>query len=95
MAAFELRRGEAAESAELAVEAAGCAPPQRLKEECIIAFKVYDSCRNQHCLTHKDIGPARAAECARVGDRQYQEGDIIDPPDNAGGKKVLRALINI
>ncbi|MCL2698742.1 MAG: 5'-nucleotidase C-terminal domain-containing protein [Defluviitaleaceae bacterium] len=90
MAAFELRRGEAPGAAE-AVEC-GCALPKKLKEECIIAFKVYDSCRNQHCLTHEDIGPARAAECARIGDKQYQEGDIIDPPDNAGGNKTLKNI---
>ncbi|MDR2649601.1 MAG: hypothetical protein LBB94_07785 [Clostridiales bacterium] len=57
--------------------------PRRLREECIIAMKVYDSCRQQDCLTDKQIGPARSAEHICIGDDHIHEGDIIDPPDNA------------
>jgi len=91
MAAFELRRGEAPEA--VVETAAECVDPKKLREECIIALKVYDSCRNQDCLTHEDIGPARAAECARVGDRQFQEGDVIDPPDNAAAVTIDRLRV--
>ncbi len=57
--------------------------PRRLREECIIALKVYDSCRQQDCLTIDEIGPARAAECVCIGDEHINEGDVIDPPSNA------------
>jgi hypothetical protein len=56
---------------------------RRVKEECIIAFKVYDSCRQQDCLTANEIGPARAAKKTVIGDECIQEGEIIDPPSNA------------
>lgn len=51
MAAFELRRGETAEKVETTIDtvetaASECLDPKRLREECIIALKVYDSCRN-------------------------------------------------
>lgn len=57
--------------------------PRRLREECIIAHKVYDSCRGQECLTATEMGPARAAEDACIGDEHICEGEIIDPPSNA------------
>lgn len=28
------------------------------KDECIVAFKVYDQCRQQDCLTPAILGPA-------------------------------------
>ena len=56
---------------------------RRIKEECIIAFKVYDSCRQQDCLTANEIGPARAAKNTVIGNETIQEGEIIDPPSNA------------
>lgn len=56
---------------------------RKIKEECIIAFKVYDSCRQQDCLTANEIGPARAAQNVVIGNEQIQEGEIIDPPSNA------------
>jgi hypothetical protein len=34
----------------------------RVKDECIIAYKVYDSCRKQKCLTGKELGPASDGE---------------------------------
>ncbi len=81
MGAFELRRDERCEDVQ-GVETSR-PDPRRLKEECIIALKVYDSCRQQDCLTPDIIGPARAAECTCIGDEQIREGDVIDPPSNA------------
>jgi hypothetical protein len=57
--------------------------PRRLREECIIAQKVYDSCRQQDCLTPDELGPARAAECVCVCGEDINEGDVIVPPSNA------------
>ena len=94
MAAFELRRGETTVPAEtVQAETAECVDSRRLKEECIIALKVYDSCRNQDCLTHDDIGPARAAESVCVRERQLNEGDVIHPPDNAAAVTIDRLRV--
>ena len=62
-----------------------CAPPdhRRVKDECLIAHKVYDSCRRQNCLTHRELGPARAAEPVKIDDHDYDVGDIIIAPHNA------------
>jgi hypothetical protein len=72
--------------------------PQKIKDECIIAFKIYDSCRHQNCLTDSEIGPARAAESVNIGDECLKEGDIICPPKNAASVtidnlKVKRIII--
>ncbi len=61
---------------------------RRLREECIVALKVYDSCRIQDCLTSDDIGPARAAVTTVLGNQTIMEGDIIDPPDNAASVSI-------
>ncbi len=61
----------------------GRLPLDRLRQECIIALKVYDSIRLQDCLNGLELGPARAAECGNIGDEVYDEGDVIDPPENA------------
>ena len=86
MGAFELQESEA-----LGIE--GCHDHRRLREERIIAFKVYDSCRSQNCLTHAEIGPARAAEQLCVGEENHREGDIIKPPPNAASATVERLKI--
>ena len=86
MGAFELQDvGHEHHEAELAHEASGCAAIQarHVKEECIIALKVYDSCRRQDCLTPAEIGPARAAEAHALDGESCKEGDIIKPPKNA------------
>jgi len=57
--------------------------PRCVKEENIIALKIYDSCRQQDCLTPSELGPARAAECIVVGDFTINEGEIIRPPHEA------------
>lgn len=68
----------------------GAAAPinDRVREECIIAFKVYDFCRQQDCLTCDDLGPARAECFTHLGNKTIQEGDIIDPPSNAASVSV-------
>jgi hypothetical protein len=84
MAAFELKHSDHSNDCDdvLGVQSASL-DPRRLREECIIALKVYDSCRQQDCLTPAEIGPARAAECACIGDEHMKEGDVVDPPQNA------------
>ncbi len=57
----------------------GTLPLDRLRQECIIALKVYDSVRLQDCLNGLELGPARAAECGNIGDEVFDEGDVIDP----------------
>lgn len=57
----------------------------KLKDECLIAFKVYDSCRQQDCLDNSKIGPARAAESTCYCGITVSEGEIITPPTNAAG----------
>lgn len=89
MGAFELHNRQN----EDVMEVSGCLDSRRLREECIIALKVYDSCRQQDCLTIDDIGPARAAECVCIGDEHINEGDIIDPPSNAATVTIDRLKI--
>ena len=60
-------------------------PP--LKDECIVAFKVYDSCRRQNCLTATELGPARNYTTPETlgddSDGDTSANDIIAPPANA------------
>jgi hypothetical protein len=56
---------------------------RKVKDECIVAYKVYDSCRRQNCLTPRELGPSRAAGNSCVGEHAFREGDIIQPPKNA------------
>ena len=56
---------------------------QNLKDECLIAFKVYDSCRQQNCLNDGIIGPARAARNTSYCGIAVSEGEIIVPPTTA------------
>ena len=60
----------------------------RLREECIIALKVYDFCRQQDCLTSDVLGPARAEKYTQIGNHIIQEGDIIEPPSNAAAVSI-------
>lgn len=66
---------------------------RRLREECIIAFKVYDQCRQQDCLTEREIGPARAAEHGHLGNEHFKEGDVIDPPREAAAVTIDRLKV--
>lgn len=61
---------------------------RRLREECLISLKVYDSCRKQECLTENEIGPARAAEDGSIDGQDYNEGEIIIPPNKAASVSV-------
>jgi len=76
MAAFEL-------NADKPVESLGHHDLNRLREETIIAHKIYDSCRQQDCLTVKEIGPARAAEDIWIDGHKIEAGEIIVPPEDA------------
>jgi len=55
----------------------------RLREEPIIAHKIYDSCRAQDCLTPSELGPARAKEAAFIDCHSVSPGDVIVPPPDA------------
>lgn len=57
----------------------------KIKQECIIALKVYDSCRQQDCLECDILGPARAARSTTYCGETVEEGEIIVPPSNAAG----------
>jgi len=88
MGAFELNsstpRNETRNDTRNEIHNAESLNSRKLREECIIALKVYDSCRQQDCLTESQLGPARAAECYDMGcGERIHEGDIINPPDGA------------
>jgi len=92
MGAFEFG-GTGVNNAQAANANRGNLDPRRLREECIIAMKVYDSCRQQDCLTAAQMGPARAAECGCIGDQHFKEGDVINPPDNAAAVTIDRMKV--
>ena len=83
MAAFELQESNLVTPEPLTAPAG---PPvlgydsRRVKDECIVAYKVYDSCRRQNCLTPKELGPARIVRGCVVGETAFQEGDVIESP---------------
>lgn len=58
------------------------------REECIVALKVYDQCRQQSCLTDGIIGPARAAISTTACGEKINEGEIINPPCEAANVTV-------
>ena len=68
--------------------------PRPTKTENIIAFKIYDICRQQDCLDFDDIGPARAAEEIALGQEIICEGDIIIPPHDAASVSLEDLHIN-
>lgn len=80
MATFELNNSYPPPQEQAAADSSD---RKRLREECIIALKVYDACRQQDCLTDLELGPARAAETIILDCKEYTEGEIIDPPNNA------------
>ncbi|MFV0520152.1 MAG: hypothetical protein ACK5LY_07745 [Lachnospirales bacterium] len=65
----------------------------RLRNECIIALKAYDTQRSQDCCTPLEIGPARAAEDTCIGDDFINEGEIIHAPYNATSVSVDKVKI--
>lgn len=69
----------------------------KIKNECIIAYKVYDQCSQQDCLTPSMLGPARSAEEANCYiTSQNAEPEIIrpgfpiDPPAEAAVVKIVK-----
>jgi len=72
---------------------AGADDRRRVKDECIIAYKVYDSCRRQNCLTHRELGPARVAGACSVGDTMHNEGDVIQSFSGAASVSMDRVRI--
>lgn len=85
MGAFELENNKSADCEST--------NSRKVKEECIIALKVYDSCRQQDCLTPDEIGPSRAAEDKTIGDVNICEGDVIDPPSLSSSVTVDRLKV--
>lgn len=74
---------------------------RRVKEECIVALKVYDSCRQQDCLTPRDLSQVLSAEnqiCLIGGATPPDEdtgeyirpGYPIDPPANAAQVRIVK-----
>lgn len=57
-------------------------------EDCIIAYKIFDQCRKQICLTPCLLGPARCARNTSSCNEILQEGDIIVPPMNAASVSI-------
>lgn len=70
-----------------------CGNDNKLKDECIIAMKVYDSCRQQDCLDSGIIGPARAACNSSYCGITVSQGEIIVPPTNAAGVTVTNLKV--
>jgi len=73
--------------------ACGAEDRRRVKDECIVAYKVYDSCRRQNCLTPRELGPARAAGVCEVGDTTHNEGDVIQPLGGAASVTMEKVTI--
>jgi len=99
MSAFELQDNHAPE--EVTTLSAGY-DRRRVKDECVVAYKVYDSCRRQNCLTPRELGPARPAEnCEELDYRkgehehehEHRRDDIIIPPK--GAASVTMDKVNI
>jgi len=85
MGAFELQDTPilAERPAERLIEKPGAPAPddrRRVKDECIVAYKVYDSCRRQNCLTHRELGPARVLRACELGEHTLNEGDEVMAP---------------
>ena len=85
MGAFELQDTRHAHEESVELHGIGHipAPPKKVKDECIVAYKVYDSCRRQNCLTANELGPAIAAEDGAIGEVEFMRGEIIRPPAEA------------
>ena len=58
-----------------------------------MAYKVYDSCRRQNCLTPRELGPSRAAFAFATGEVNHNEGDVIQPPCNAASVTMDKVTI--
>ena len=67
---------------------------RRIKDECIVAYKVYDSCRRQNCLTPRELGPARAVGGCVLDDNQLQDGEVIVHPKHAASVTMDRVQVH-
>ena len=67
---------------------------RRVKDECIVAHKVYDSCRRQNCLTPRELGPALCVEHDHML-QLLRSGDEEDDRDMRGGSDDARHEDNI
>ena len=84
MAAFELQENTIHEPFAPAPLGLGADQDhRRIKDECIVAYKVYDSCRRQNCLTPRELGQARAVAGCMIGENPLKEGDVITAPKHA------------
>ncbi|MDR3091880.1 MAG: hypothetical protein LBU36_06800 [Clostridiales bacterium] len=69
-------------------------PAREEREESLLAFKVYDSCRAQECLTDLEIGPAKAAEDFDDGAGfTVSAGQTAEPPAGAGSASAERLTV--
>lgn len=65
------------------VNAVNSVQSNSMSDDCIIAYKIFDQCRKQICLTPCILGPARCARSTAACSEVIQEGDIVVPPINA------------
>jgi len=96
MGAFELQDTPVLAERPLMERPGGPVCPEdrrKVKDECIIAYKVYDSCRRQNCLTPRELGPARAASDVEIGAEHHAEGEIIKPPADAASVTMEKVTI--
>ena len=94
MAAFELQDTTTPEPLAAAPLGMGIEHDRRrVKDECIVAYKVYDSCRRQNCLTSRELGPVRAAIGSIVGENPLKEGEVIMPPKHAASVSMDKVQI--
>ena len=65
----------------------------KVKDECIIAFKVYDACRQQDCLEESVLGGSRAAMDTTYCGISVEAGEIITPPSNAAAVSISEVAV--
>jgi len=57
--------------------------PKTNDAECIVSLKVYDCCKRKVRLSPLEIGSARSVENVCIGEEYHEEGDLIQPPEDA------------
>ncbi|WP_055668784.1 hypothetical protein [Desnuesiella massiliensis] len=68
-----------------------------IKDECLIAFKVYDHCSQKDCLKPSDLGPARSAENepCKIEGTTVPAGAVITLPVGIVGVNILDNNVKI